>query len=289
MSSSHAFPHPGPPPDRPELPEGAAPPPEAGPGWPWWTAPLALVAGLGMALVGAIVLAPIGLVFGYDLNDPPFGFNIALNVVQDMAFIGAAVLFARSHGRARPADFGLRRTAPGRAVKLILATYAGFFVFTLVWASALGIDERDDLAEQLGVGESPLRIAIFAALVCVAAPIAEEFLFRGFFFTALRSSMSVLPAALVTGIIFGGIHIFSSPVQFIVPLMAFGVGLCLLYNATGSLYPCIALHALNNAIAVGASEGWGWEIPLLALGAITACLAITLPFARRGGPAPATA
>jgi CAAX protease family protein len=293
MSSTPlAFPHPGPPPERPELPEGAPAPPAQGPGWPAWTAPVALIAGLGMALVGAIALAPIQLALGYDdLADPPFGFEIGLNVVQDLAFIAAAIIFARMTGPARAADFGLVRVRIGRAAKLVAATYAGFFLFTIVWAAALGIDEKDDLAEQLGVGDSPVRIAIFTLLVCVLAPIAEEFLFRGFFFTALRSSMSVPLAAVLTGVVFGGIHIVSSPVAFIVPLMVFGMGLCLLYAATGSLYPCIALHALNNSIAVGATQGWGWEIPLVAAGAIALCLAITLPLSDRGGarsaPAPA--
>jgi membrane protease YdiL (CAAX protease family) len=290
-SPPFAFPHPGPPPDRPELPEGATPPPPPGPGWPAWSAPLALIAGIGMALVGSIVLLPIQLLLGDDqLDNPPFGIAIGANVVQDLAFIASALLFARMTRPPRPADFGLVPTRWGRAFKLVLVTYAGFFAFTIAWSVALGINEKDDLAQQLGVGDSPVRIAVFTLLVCVMAPIAEEFLFRGYFFTALRTSMSVPVAAVVTGIVFGGIHIFSSPVAFIVPLMVFGMGLCLLYNATGSLYPCIALHALNNSIAAGATQGWGWQIPLVAAGAIALCLAITLPFADRGGrtaPAPA--
>jgi membrane protease YdiL (CAAX protease family) len=287
-SPPFAFPHPGPPPERPELPEGATPPPAPGPGWPAWSAPLALIGGLGMALVGAIVLSPVQLLLGYDdLSNPPFGFEIGLNVVQDLAFIAAAVVFARMTRPPRPADFGLVPTRWGRAFKLVVITYAGFFLFTIAWSVVLGINEKDDLAQQLGVGDSPVRIAVFALLVCVMAPIAEEILFRGYFFTALRSSMSLPVAAVVTGIVFGGIHAVSSPLAFIVPLMVFGAGLCLLYNATGSLYPCIALHALNNSIAVGATEGWGWQIPLVAAGAIALCLAITLPFADRGAPAAA--
>ena len=43
----------------------------------------------------------------------------------------------------------------------------------------------------------------------------------------------------------------------------FGFGLCLLYQRTGSLYPCIALHAINNCVAFGVTQDWTWEIPLL--------------------------
>ena len=34
-------------------------------------------------------------------------------------------------------------------------------------------------------------------------------------------------------------------------LAAFGMGLCLLYWRTGSIIPCMALHALNNSITFG--------------------------------------
>ena len=35
------------------------------------------------------------------------------------------------------------------------------------------------------------------------------------------------------------------------PLAGLGFMFCLVYERTGSLYPVIALHALNNAIAFG--------------------------------------
>ena len=68
------------------------------------------------------------------------------------------------------------------------------------------------------------------------------------------------PAALITGLVFGGIHAGSSDPAFLVPLAALGMGLCLLYVRTGSLYPCVAAHALNNSLAFGVSQDWGWEI-----------------------------
>ena len=76
------------------------------------------------------------------------------------------------------------------------------------------------------------------------------------------------PAALLTGITFGAIHVGSAPVGYLVPLAALGVLLCLLYVRTGSLYPCIALHCLNNSIAFGVSQHWGWEIPVLLAGSL---------------------
>ncbi len=76
-----------------------------------------------------------------------------------------------------------------------------------------------------------------AVLTCVVAPIGEEFLFRGLIFTALRNWKGTLPAAIITGVLFGGVHFGSAPLLDLVPLAALGFGLCLLYRYTGSLYP----------------------------------------------------
>jgi hypothetical protein len=36
-----------------------------------------------------------------------------------------------------------------------------------------------------------------------------------------------------------------------------------LYRLTGSLLPCVGLHALNNALALGISLEWDWWVVLL--------------------------
>jgi uncharacterized protein len=91
----------------------------------------------------------------------------------------------------------------------------------------------------------------------------------------------MLPAAALTGIIFGAIHLGGTDIEFIVPLMVFGFFLCLLYVWTGSLVPCIVLHALNNALALGVSEEWGAATVLAMVGAAAAVALIVRPFARR--------
>jgi CAAX protease family protein len=68
----------------------------------------------------------------------------------------------------------------------------------------------------------------------------------------------------------------------LVPLAALGFALCLLYRYTGSLYPCIAAHSLNNSLAFGALEGWGWQIPVLMAGALAAIALLALGAQRAG-------
>lgn len=285
--SPFAYPHPGPPPERPERPEGA---PETGPRWPPWTGPVALIASFAVALLGYILLGGIAAAAGAGLDDPPSWVNILATVLQDAALIGSALFFARLSGRPRARDFGLRPTRLGPAVAWMLAAWGAFFLFTIVWISALGIDERDDLPDELGADESTLALIAVGLLVTVVAPIAEELFFRGFFFTALRNWKGVWPAAVLTGLVFGGIHGGSAPAGYLLPLAVFGAALCLLYVKTGSLYPCIALHALNNSLAFGVSQDWGWQVPLVMLGANVVIAAVLLPFAQRrdrAAPAPA--
>jgi membrane protease YdiL (CAAX protease family) len=288
-----AYPHPGPPPRAPERPEGLGPPPEpsesAGPRWAPWSAPAALVTGFAVAIFGALLIGAISAAFGAKLDKPPPSVNILATVVQDLALIGAALFFASRESRPAPWHFGLRGTPLWRAVGWLVATWVTFFIFSAIWVAALGIKEKDKLPSELGADKSTIALAAVAVLVTVIAPIAEEIFFRGYFFVALRNWRGFWPAAILTALVFGGIHAGSSPAGFLVPLALFGFGLCWLYQRTGSLYPCIALHALNNSLAFGVTQGWGWQIPLLMLGSNAAIFSILVLVTRRDSSQPATA
>jgi membrane protease YdiL (CAAX protease family) len=102
-----------------------------------------------------------------------------------------------------------------------------------------------------------LNALVVIVLVTVIAPLGEELFFRGFFFGALRNWHGPILAAVLSGLVFGLVHAGSAPVGYLVPLAIFGFGLCMLYELTGSLYPAIVLHALNNSIALGANQEYG--------------------------------
>jgi hypothetical protein len=232
---------------------------------------VAFVAGFGATIVLGIFVFVVATAAGVEEDAP--GVNIGLTIVQNVALVGAAFFFAAmAAGGLAAADFGLRRTRFWRSVGLMVAVWIGFFVLSAAWAVLLDLDQQQDLPEELGA-EGPLVNALaVVVLVTVVAPIGEELFFRGFFFGALRNWRGPWLAAILTGIAFGAIHLGSSPVGYLVPLMIFGVGLCLLYEWTGSLYPAIALHALNNSIALGADLGWDWQIPAMMVGSTAAAL-----------------
>lgn len=247
--------------------------------WPAWSGFLALVAALVLAAVGAAVVDIPALVLGVKLSKhiPP-GLELADTFVQDIAFVLTPVLFAQLGGRAvRSWQFGLRPTPPWRAAGLILLTLLGFLVFNAAWSALLEVSTKEKLLEQLGANETALLLVLSALLTTVIAPIAEETLFRGYIFAALAKWRGWLPAAALTGVLFGAVHAGSAPAVYLVPLAVLGVALCALYRRTGSLYPCIAAHSLNNSLAFGVLEKWGWQrIPALAACALLAISLIAL-------------
>ncbi|HTA14973.1 MAG TPA: type II CAAX endopeptidase family protein, partial [Solirubrobacteraceae bacterium] len=239
--------------------------------WPVWTGFVAILAALVLATVGGLIVDIPALLFGVkiDASHTPPGLELLDTVVQDLAFVVTVVLFARLGGRAVHSwQFGLRPTPVRRAAGLVVLTILGFIAFSVVWAVALDVSTKEKLLEQLGANETALLLALSALLTTVIAPICEEILFRGYIFAALSKWRGWLPAALITGVLFGGVHAGSAPVADLVPLGVLGFMLCMLYRRTGSLYPCIAAHSLNNSLAFGDLEGWGWQIPLLMIGAL---------------------
>jgi uncharacterized protein len=143
----------------------------------------------------------------------------------------------------RPRDLGLRAAPPARSVGWVTLAVVVVAVVNLVWVQGLlGFKAPDSLGITLRGSTFGLLSAGF--VLCLSAPVAEEIFFRGFFYRALRNTMSVPRAAVIAGVLFGLIHGLAYPLDTLPPRMVFGVIACLLYERTGSLLPGIALHCL---------------------------------------------
>ena len=249
--------------------------------WRPWTAALALIGGIVLAAVGALIVdLPTTLVFGVKVTSShtPPGIEIVDTVVQDIGFVLAAVYCAHIGGRVvRAWQFGLRPPGAGwrRAGGLVVLLLIAFIVLSAIWSAAVN-PEKEKLLETLGTNEGAALLLLSAGLTCVVAPICEEMLFRGYMFTALRSWRGTWPAAVIVGLVFGGVHAGSAPALDLVPLAGLGFGLCVLYRYSGSLYPCMAAHSLNNSIAFAALEGWGWQALVLIAGSFAGIGALVL-------------
>ena len=94
-------------------------------------------------------------------------------------------------------------------------------------------------------------------LIVLLAPMVEELMFRGVLFAPLLKYSRVL-AYSVSSLSFGFLHILGplfldySPFLFVTMLLYIphGIALCWVYEKTGSIWPAIFLHALNNLLAM---------------------------------------
>jgi membrane protease YdiL (CAAX protease family) len=240
--------------------------------WPPWYGPVGLIAGLVLGIFGGVIVDLIAHAGGASLNSTSPGLTDLETLVQDLGFIVAAVYLASRVGRVSTGQFGLRVPArPWRAVGLVAAGLLAFYLCSLIWFSLLHTSGTEKtLVKEIGGNSGTLGILAACAVTCVIAPLCEEFLFRGFIFSALRNWRGPWPAAAITGLLFGLVHGLSAPAVDLLPLAFLGVVLCVVYKETGSLYPCIALHLLNNTIAFGADEHWGVRIVELTVASLAA-------------------
>jgi uncharacterized protein len=263
---------------------------EREPRWPLWFAPGAIALGFGLGLIATIVVQVVAT-GGRTTAHPTIAETLIGDVVFDLGFVVAAIYFARLGGGTRPRDFGFRRVGVWVALGALIAAAVGYFVVTDVYASLLSLHGKDKLPAPLGTATSPAAKTGIAVFVCVIAPVAEEFFFRGFIFGVLRRMRIVVAgrnlgtwvAAVITGILFGLAHTGSALSQDLIPLGFLGFVLCLLRWWTGSLYPCMALHSLNNALALGVTQfHWnGGQILLLMASSLAVIGVVTLPLAGR--------
>ena len=91
-----------------------------------------------------------------------------------------------------------------------------------------------------------------ALVASVLAPIAEEIAFRGYVLSALRTHLSPGAAILGSSVLFASIHL--DPVRF--PAVLFlGVFLGWLAWRSGSIWPAVAAHGVNNALGSALAAG----------------------------------
>jgi membrane protease YdiL (CAAX protease family) len=263
-------------PDPPELPESARPP------WPPWYAPVALLGSFVAIVVASFPLLPVIIALG--ISDALAGISLlVLLLVQDGVLVGTALLFASFKRRPRPWHFGVRATRLWPTVGWAVLGFALMIGFEIGYIELFGVDESN--VEDLGEGNTVAAVAVAVAVI-VVAPVSEEFFFRAFFYRALRTRLPVWSAALIDGVVFASLHFQGTDTAIILPIIAVvGVGLCLVYERTGSLFAVIAIHAAFNTFAtLGIAP-----LPAIVVGAlvIAGCVLTPKRFGRWPAPVPA--
>jgi membrane protease YdiL (CAAX protease family) len=201
---------------------------------------LALGAGILLGIPAVIVDSP-------GDGDLSVGANIIVQLATALGFLLVPMAIAARWGATSAVEalrrLGVHGFRPSAALKWGAAAIGAYLLFAAIYTGIFGAPEQEDIAESFGT--LPLQIL----LIVIAAPISEEVCFRGMLFGGLRNHMPRLAAALVSGLIFGGLHALTG-LSAVPPLIAFGFILALLYEKTGSIVPGIILHMLNNSVAL---------------------------------------
>ena len=93
-------------------------------------------------------------------------------------------------------------------------------------------------------GKDSIALWLFFGTAAVAAPLFEEFLFRGFLLPSLTRYVPVWAAIGISGLIFGVAHLSLSE---ILPLTTLGIILGIVYVRTRNLLAPMLLHSLWNS------------------------------------------
>ena len=206
-----------------------------------------MLLGLALALFLPLLVLPFDPNLGKDHASAAA--NIVAQVLSEFGLFGAALWIASTAAPhvQRAVNAGFERLGYHRFHRSGLGWAAlGFvvyFVFLVVYISVIGKPHQRNIAQDFG----PIGFQVL--LISIVAPICEETFFRGMLFGGLRRRMPRIPAALISGLVFGGLHA-ATGVSAIPVLVVFGVVLALVYERTRSLVPGMILHAFNNTLAL---------------------------------------
>jgi sodium transport system permease protein len=126
------------------------------------------------------------------------------------------------------------------------------------------------MAEFFPKPENALQWASLLFIGALSPAICEELLFRGFILQGLRGSVRPWVAVVVTALLFGLLHM---SIYRLAGTTALGVLMGFLVLRTGSIYPAMLFHFVNNALAltfamvfdaetvVGTDVSYAWLVP----------------------------
>jgi len=154
---------------------------------------------------------------------------------------------------ATPPGFGFTvpRQASFYAVAALLGLILPFVGGLLTQWLAQGHQVSQDI-KQLGAQASPMLRIPLALLVVTVGPLVEELLFRGVLLSAAMRYVPAGTATVITALLFACVHLPDLGfLWYALPnLLMLGLVLAWLRIQSGSIWPAVLAHAVNNALAV---------------------------------------
>ncbi len=180
--------------------------------------------------------------------------RLVLNALIGLASLLPPLIVLRVaglRGRKRSAILGL--TQP-RLLRDPLAAIAGYIAalpalaLTLIVSTALFDPSGSPVnpaIEEFVAGDSAMVKALMLLMGVVIAPFVEEVVFRGILLRSLQPHVGVGWAIVLSSAVFAILHP-QLPMGFL-SIFCLGAAFAVVYRVTGSIWPSVLMHAINNA------------------------------------------
>lgn len=139
-----------------------------------------------------------------------------------------------------------RRVTTAVRTVMIVGTILFWFMTSVTATFIVSVSDSSGTAS-----ETVAFPALFVLLTLVAAPVSEEFLFRGVIFKNLKQGFSPVPAYLVSAIAFAVTHV---TIQQVYVGFFCGLLFACVYDYTGRIRYSILVHVLYNCLTLGLSD-----------------------------------
>ncbi len=172
-----------------------------------------------------------------------------VTAIATVVFDGLILLLLLAIARGLPLrdTFALRRPPSWRQASLIaLGALLATYTVSIAEEIFLGHAAREQAVPQFWDGSRADAFAANAFAIAVLVPIVEEAACRGLGFRLLErygQGVAIVGSAIAFALAHGAI----TDLPWV---LVTGLGLGFLRSRTGSLYPCVALHAFVNGVAV---------------------------------------
>jgi len=208
---------------------------------PGWPEVLAGAAAYGTSLLLVAVLLPL-------VTDPVVHGNVGLVASGAMGLVALSVaVLIRIRGLAA---FGFRRARPRQLLVgalLGLVAYVLGTIAAIAYMVATGSVQNVQESYQAAAAGGGLSLAVALVAGAVITPLGEEGFFRGVVANVFMARYGAWVGVLVSAGVFAVAHGINPvmPVAFVV-----GVLTAILFRWSGSIWPGVVLHGVNNATAL---------------------------------------
>ena len=205
----------------------------------------------------AAVSFVLGIVKGYEakqaglsFEEGQAAFTEAMNSMTGWCLLIGAVLtlviFAiveKVKKTSLPKEADIKKASAKQITFTVIGALGGMFFMNFIMSYLpIPADLMGDLTSGMGkLSSYPFWLAVLAN--CIAIPVLEEVVFRGYIYSRLSKAMPAVVAALISSAVFGICH---GGLLWAVWAFAVGMLICVVRIKSGSIVPGIIFHIIMN-------------------------------------------